>query len=888
MTRRAYVHRLSAKAPDDVSGFEAGIKDGTIEADCVVAVFGKTEGNGLVNDFSRGFATRALQDALRAHREDGDADEACIVMSGGTEGALAPHFLVFEVRESGRPETAGALAVGRARTPPLPYEHLGRLAQVDAVAEGVRAAIDDAGIEAAEEVHFVQIKCPLLTVDRVTETEGRGRTTATRDTLKSMSLSRAASALGVAVALGEVDRERLTEEAIGRDWSLFSSRASTSAGVELADHEIVALGTAPGWSGPLRIGHAVMADGDRHRAGPRGAGRSRSRRARPVGRRAAKSRSGDARQGGGGVDGHAQGLSAHHVERFRHFLHAPRARLRRRRVGGPRRARRDLRLRRRRAPGSGRRRPGRDHRDRGAIDSRGQNMTDAQTLAKAPGSTRGPSLETIGMTKNFGRFTALDNVSVNVPAGTFHALLGENGAGKSTLVKCVMGFYSPDKGTLKLNGKVEDVKNPRDAQALGVGMVYQHFTLVPSLTAAENLVASRADAPAVIPWRKERERLEAFLAKMPFRVPLDRPVSSLAAGEKQKLEILKLLYLDQRFLILDEPTSVLTPGEADEILGLLKAMAHRGEITALMITHKFREVDAFCDDVSVLRRGAKVGGGKVGQLTTREMAAMMIGDAVVRPSAARVDKGKQAKVLEIAGLFVENDEGRDAVAGFDLTVRAGEIVGIAGVSGNGQSQLVEALSGQRPIKLGQVLVHDQDFEPKRDHFDKFKVFGLPEEPLKNATAPTMSVAENMAFRAFDKPPIASLGWWLSPGPMRTRARELIAKYNVKTVSPDAPIRDLSGGNVQRAVLARELSNDVDVLIVANPCFGLDFVSVADIRAQIMEQRNRGAAVLLVSEDLDEILELSDRVAVISEGKVAYLTDGAGADRTTIGRHMAGH
>ncbi len=168
------------------------------------------------------------------------------------------------------------------------------------------------------------------------------------------------------------------------------------------------------------------------------------------------------------------------------------------------------------------------------------------------------------------------------------------------------------------------------------------------------------------------------------------------------------------------------------------------------------------------------------------------------------------------------------------------------------------------------------------------MFGLPEEPLKNATAPTMSVAENMAFRAFDKPPIASLGWWLSPGPMKARARELIQRYNVKTVSPDAPIRDLSGGNVQRAVLARELSGDVDVLIVANPCFGLDFVSVADIRAQIVEQRNLGAAVLLVSEDLDEILELSDRIVVISEGKVAYTTEAAGADRTTIGRHMAGH
>jgi ABC-type uncharacterized transport system ATPase subunit len=516
-------------------------------------------------------------------------------------------------------------------------------------------------------------------------------------------------------------------------------------------------------------------------------------------------------------------------------------------------------------------------------------MTDTLPLAKtATPPSRGPSLETFGMTKAFGRFVALDDVSINVPAGTFHALLGENGAGKSTLVKCILGFYSPDKGEISLDGQQVKLTNPRDAQTHGVGMVYQHFTLVPSLTAAENLVVSRADAPNVINWRKERARLEAFLKTMPFRVPLDRPVGSLAAGEKQKLEILKLLYLDQRFLILDEPTSVLTPAEADEILGLLKAMAHRGEITALMITHKFREVEAFCDDVSVLRRGKKIGGGKVGQLSTREMASMMIGDAVVRPSAARTSAPREEKVLEIAGLSVENDEGRDAVDKFNLIVRAGEIVGIAGVSGNGQSQLVEALTGQRPIKSGQVLIHDKNFEPKRDHYDKFKVFGLPEEPLKNATAPTMSVAENMAFRHFDKAPYASMGWWLSPGPMRAKARELIARYNVKTVSPDAPIRDLSGGNVQRAVLARELSGDVDVLIVANPCFGLDFVSVADIRAQIVEQRNRGAAVLLVSEDLDEVMELSDRIAVMSEGHVAYLTDGPGADRAEIGRHMAGH
>ncbi len=503
-------------------------------------------------------------------------------------------------------------------------------------------------------------------------------------------------------------------------------------------------------------------------------------------------------------------------------------------------------------------------------------------------SSRGPSLETTGMSKTFGALKALNDVSIRVPAGSFHALLGENGAGKSTLVKCIMGFYTPDKGQLAIDGQEVAVRNPREAQALGVGMVYQHFTLVPALTAAENLVVSRADAPAVIDWRKERKALEAFLERMPFRVPLDRPVSGLAAGEKQKLEILKLLYLDQRFLILDEPTSVLTPGEADEILGLLREMAHRGEITVMMISHKFREVEAFCDDFSVLRRGSRVGGGKVGAVSTREMAAMMIGDAVVPPSAARIKSPKDGVTLEIAGLFAENDEGRDAVNGFDIKVRAGEIVGIAGVSGNGQTELVEALSGQRPVKLGQVLIHDRDFEPTRDHFDKFKVFGLPEEPLKNASVPNMSVAENMAFRRFDKAPMARLGFWLSSSPIRAEARELIARYNVRTPSPDTPIRDLSGGNVQRAVLARELSGDVDVLIVANPCFGLDFASVADIRGQIVQQRNRGAAVLLVSEDLDEILELSDRIAVMSGGKVAYITDAAGADRTTIGRYMAGH
>lgn len=259
-TRRAYVHRIATRGPDDVAGLEAMIASGAIDPAAVVAIFGKTEGNGCVNDFTRGFASRALKDALKRHLPADKAEAVCIVMSGGTEGALSPHILVLEARPSDEPSQKGALAVGRARTPHLPYEALGRLAQVDLVAEGVRAAMREAGVADASDVHFVQIKCPLLTADRIADADARGAAVATRDTLKSMGLSRAASALGVGVALGEIDRATLAQGAIGRDWSLYSERASASAGVELTDHEIVVIGVAPGWSGPLRVAHCVMRD----------------------------------------------------------------------------------------------------------------------------------------------------------------------------------------------------------------------------------------------------------------------------------------------------------------------------------------------------------------------------------------------------------------------------------------------------------------------------------------------------------------------------------------------------------------------------------------------------------------------------------------------------
>jgi general nucleoside transport system ATP-binding protein len=501
-------------------------------------------------------------------------------------------------------------------------------------------------------------------------------------------------------------------------------------------------------------------------------------------------------------------------------------------------------------------------------------------------SGKAPSLEVVGMTKRFGSTLALDGVGMNVQAGSVHALIGENGAGKSTLAKCIIGLCRADAAAVHLNGRQIAVGNPLDARGHGIGMVHQHFSLAPSLTAAESLIINRADVPAVIGWAGERRRLEAFLAAMPLRVPLDRPVARLAAGEKQKLEILKLLYLDQRMLILDEPTSVLTPAEADEILGLLKGIARRGDITVVLITHRLRDIAGYADAVTVLRRGRNVGTGKVGSLSTEDMVRLMIGDTPVRQSCERRQYAHDRVVLGLVDMSADGGDHLRVIDRLNLEIRAGEIVGIAGVSGNGQSELVEVLFGQRPLSEGGIFVRGERFVPTRRCLERFKVFGLQEEPQRNAVVPRMTVAETMALRAYDKAPLSRAGW-LSLQAMRRKARGLIEAYHVETTSPDAPIESLSGGNVQRVVLARELSGNPDVLIVANPTAGLDFAAAAETRAGIMEHRNRGAAVLLVSEDLDEVLELADRVAVMSQGRIAYLAPVAGTDRATVARHMVG-
>ena len=501
----------------------------------------------------------------------------------------------------------------------------------------------------------------------------------------------------------------------------------------------------------------------------------------------------------------------------------------------------------------------------------------------------GLALETVGMTKHFGSHVALDDVSIKVRAGTIHALLGENGAGKSTLVKCVMGENTPTRGQILLDNREVVIDGIRDAHRVGMGMVYQHFTLVPSLTAAENLVMARADVPALIDWRAEKAKLRTFLERMPFKLPLDRPVAGFAAGERQKLEILKQLYLARRLLILDEPTSALTPGEADQVLSLLRMLTSTDGLTVIMISHKFREVMEYADDVSVLRRGKLAGAGRVSKLSVAEMSRMMVGDSISRDAAPRRtwSAAEQPVTLALDGVCADDDDSLPAVREVSLTVRAGEVLGIAGVSGNGQAELVEVLSGQREPTSGQLRVHGRPYVPLRAQMETCKVFCLPEEPLRNASVPNMTVAENIAFRVFDQPGVRAFGGWLSPARIRRHARKLIDAYRVKTASPDEPIKNLSGGNVQRAILSRELSGDVKLLIVANPCFGLDFASAAEIRAQIIEQRNRGAAVLLISEDLDEIIELADRIAVMSEGRIVYDSPAQAADQQSIARAMAG-
>jgi len=502
--------------------------------------------------------------------------------------------------------------------------------------------------------------------------------------------------------------------------------------------------------------------------------------------------------------------------------------------------------------------------------------------------TAPPTMEVVGMRKRFGVLVALDDVSLALTPGSFHAILGENGAGKSTLVKCLMGYHRPDAGRIFVDGHERVVANPREAHALGLGMVYQHFTLVPSMTAAENLLLGLPDLPPILRWNEARARIDAFMRQMPFRIDLDRPASTLAAGEKQKLEIFKQLFLGSRILILDEPTTVLTPDEADQILGVMRDMTRQERLTVVIITHKFREVLEFAQEVTVLRAGRRVGGGPVRDLGRDDLVRMMIGSTALAEPAPRLPTPQHAPVLELRGLVARNDRGVGAIRGASLAVHGGEIVGVAGVSGNGQRELVEVLAGQRALESGEIRIHGAVYSGTRLDKLRHRVSILTEEPLRNACVRSMSVEENLAFCNFDQPANTILGRFVSRRAIRDQARDLIDRFRIRTQSPAARLDTLSGGNVQRLVLARELSGDVAILIAQNPCAGLDFAATAEIRGRIMSARNAGATVLLISEDLDEILELADRIVVMFEGRIVYETPRDRADVHVIGHAMASH
>ena len=496
-------------------------------------------------------------------------------------------------------------------------------------------------------------------------------------------------------------------------------------------------------------------------------------------------------------------------------------------------------------------------------------------------------LDLVNMTKRFGAVTALDNVSVSVQAGSVHALLGENGAGKSTLVKCLVGFYQPDEGHIRVDGTEHRVASPKAADALGIGMVYQHFTLVPSMTIAQNLVVSRAKLPKLIDWGAELRSLAELTTTLPFKLDLNAHVSQLSAGEKQKAELVKQLYLGRRLLILDEPTSVLTPQEAEQVLGYVHSLTQAGQLSAILITHKFDEVRRYADDVTVLRRGASVRSGTVASMTNDDLAEAMIGVPLRKTAenkAVRPASSPQV-VLSIKDLWVNGDLGLPAVKGLTLDVHSGEIVGVAGVSGNGQKELVEALMGQRE-RRGEVRVADVDYHGSRKQIAQLGVYGLPQEPLKNACVGRMSLAENLALRNFDRAPLRR-GVLLKHKALVEQADRLVKQFRVKTSGLDARMSTLSGGNVQRAVLGRELSEKVNLLIASNPTFGLDFMACEETHRRIVDVRNAGAAVLLISEDLDELLELVDRVVVMSDGRIVYEVLAQRAEKRVIGRYMAG-
>lgn len=515
------------------------------------------------------------------------------------------------------------------------------------------------------------------------------------------------------------------------------------------------------------------------------------------------------------------------------------------------------------------------------------SLSETNNDVAAPGETGAAiALRVAGVSKTFGKLKVLDAVDLELRTGEIHALLGENGAGKSTLMNVLAGIYSAEEGAIEVDGKPANISSPTASIALGIGMVHQHYRLVMPFTGRENVRLAAGAVSELTDWAAVDSRIDEVLSRIDLEVPLDQPISTLSVADRQRIEILKTLVLGARVLVLDEPTAVLTDAESEKLLALMRELAD-ADHSIIFITHKLREVMAAGDRVSTLRHGRMVmAGHPVDHVTSNELSMAMIGDQDLS-APVRTDNSLRAPLLKIAGVDVADTNGL-SVKSAELTVHEGEIVGLAGVGGNGQRELAEAILGLRSISGGSITLANADVSGATVASRRAKGMRyVPSDRGADALAPNASLADNLAATAVRT---GELGRRIvSPGKIRQFAVKLIEAFGIAGAIEGGrrPVRLLSGGNAQKVVLARELDNDAKLIIAHSPTRGLDVAACRYVHDRLIEATKRGAGVLLISEDLEEILALSDHIHVVSRGAITTSNDGK-PGREDIGALMLGH